>query len=128
MLHHKQVATAHLVLGLLRESRGKAGQMLRELGIKASNVRQIVTPSLLSAEGDVAPELSQGSQDVLRLALELQQRLEAEEIATEHLLFAVLEHGQGSGLAALTELGYTPEALQEEARKQLVNSHGRMSA
>jgi hypothetical protein len=127
VLHHAQVGTGHLVLGLLRESRGKAGQMLRELGIKASDVRQIVSRMLPLGANGAAPELSEGSQEVLRLALELQQRLEVEKIATEHLLLGLLEHGQGSGLAVLTELGYTPEALRAEARKLLVDSVGPLS-
>ena len=51
-LNHNYVGTEHLLLGLLRESDGVAGQVLVEFGVKLAEVRQ----EILNLLGQTAPK------------------------------------------------------------------------
>lgn len=75
-LHHNYIGTEHLLLGLIREEGGVASRVLRELGLEASRVEEIVIR--LSRPGQSAGdklELSPGTQQVLQYAFEEAEKL-----------------------------------------------------
>ncbi len=65
-MRHSYIGTEHLLLGLIREEGGVAGRVLRELGLEADRVQEMVERLTTSGEyqGNKL-ELSPGTQQVL---------------------------------------------------------------
>ena len=61
LLNHNYIGTEHILLGLVREGEGVAAQVLAQLGVDLSRVRQVVV-SLL--EGLAASEATSFRADV----------------------------------------------------------------
>ena len=64
----RMLGTEYILLGMLRERSGVAGQILRQLGTEADTVWQMVDGIALPAEGDVLekPEPSPETREVLQ--------------------------------------------------------------
>jgi hypothetical protein len=96
------IATAHLVLGLLSEPDGLAAKAIAGQGIPAETVRRTAVATLPAAVGDL-PELipfDAHSQKVLELTFRHALRLGHNYIGTEHILLALLEAEDGTGVLA----------------------------
>ncbi|MER5179377.1 Clp protease N-terminal domain-containing protein [Streptomyces sp. NPDC002896] len=90
----------HLVLGLLSESEGLAGVVLRAQGVQLDAVREAATAALPPAVEEV-PELipyDAGAKKVLELTFREALRMGHNYIGTEHILLALLEFEDGSGV------------------------------
>jgi ATP-dependent Clp protease ATP-binding subunit ClpC len=76
-LSHRHIGTEHLLLGLLREEKAFAAQILNERGVRLSAVRE----QLLKAahESGVAP-LAQGASSVSRFSANISQKASAGEL------------------------------------------------
>ena len=65
-MRHSYIGTEHLLLGLIREEGGVAGRVLRELGLEAERVQEMVERLTTSGEYQGSKlELSPGTQQVL---------------------------------------------------------------
>jgi ATP-dependent Clp protease ATP-binding subunit ClpC len=122
-MRHNYIGTEHLLLGLIREEGGVAGRVLRELGLEADRVQEIV--ERLTGPGqnrggklDLAP----GTQQVLELAVEEARRMGHHYIGTEHLLLGLVRYGEGVALDVLRKLGVTPEQIRRQTRRVLQES------
>ncbi|THA34783.1 ATP-dependent Clp protease ATP-binding subunit [Streptomyces sp. A1277] len=96
-----EIGTEHLVLGLLSEPEGLAAAFIRAQGVVLDSVRQAATEALPPAADGELPELIPYNGDA-RKALELTfreaLRMGHNYIGTEHILLALLEHEDGSGV------------------------------
>ena len=122
-MRHNYIGTEHLLLGLMREEGGVAGRVLRELGLEAERVQEIV--ERLTGPGQNRGgklDLSPGTQQVLELAVEEARRMGHHYIGTEHLLLGLVRHGQGIALDVLRKLGVTPEQIRRQTRRVLQES------
>jgi len=122
-MRHNYIGTEHLLLGLMREEEGVAGRVLRELGLEADRVQEIV--ERLTGPGQNRGgklDLSPGTQQVLELAVEEARRMGHHYIGTEHLLLGLVRHGQGIALDVLRKLGVTPEQIRRQTRRVLQES------
>ena len=109
-MRQNYIGTEHLLLGLIREDGGVAGRVLRELGLEADRVQEIVerltgTGSSLGGKLDLSP----GTQQVLEYAVDEARRLGHHYIGTEHLLLGLVRYGEGVANDVLRKLGVTPE-------------------
>jgi ATP-dependent Clp protease ATP-binding subunit ClpC len=122
-MRHNYIGTEHLLLGLIREEGGVAGRVLRELGLEAERVQEIV--ERLTGPGQNRGgklDLSPGTQQVLEYAVEEARRMGHHYIGTEHLLLGLVRHGQGIALDVLRKLGVTPEQIRRQTRRVLQES------
>lgn len=122
-LHHNYIGTEHLLLGLIREEGGVASRVLRELGLEASRVEEIVIR--LSRPGQSAGdklELSPGTQQVLQYAFEEAEKLGNSYVSTEHLLLGLVRYNDGIALNVLRKLGVTPDQIRRQTRRVLQES------
>jgi ATP-dependent Clp protease ATP-binding subunit ClpA len=123
-LNHSYVGTEHLLLGLLREEKGIAAQVLVDAGLTLDAARNEVL-TILGTEVDQHPvsRLPQRSTMVGRLggapteqypervrvvlfeARALADRLGAESIEAVHVAIALLRHGDGVANVALDRMG-----------------------
>jgi len=136
-LSHSYVGTEHLLLGMLREPKGAAAQVLAGSGISADQARaavlRVLQDGVPSAPGeapapplvphDVTPievisaraELSltgpytARARRALATASVEAARLGADEIATEHILLGLLSDRDGVAAVILERLGFDAE-------------------
>ncbi len=121
--HHNAIGTEHLLIALIEEDGGVAGRVLREMGLEAERVREMVMR--LTGEGKTAPgeklELSSDTQQVLELAVDEAHRLGHHYIGTEHLLLGLIRT-EGTAMEALRRLGVTPDEIRRQTRRVLQES------
>ncbi|WP_327110571.1 ATP-dependent Clp protease ATP-binding subunit [Nocardia sp. NBC_01730] len=100
-----QIAVGHLVLGLLTEPDSLAVHEIIANGVELDAVAAAAAASLPASEGTVPALIPFGpeAKKVLELTFREALRLVHNYIGTEHILLALLEQENGSGL--LTDLG-----------------------
>ncbi|MEV6168329.1 Clp protease N-terminal domain-containing protein [Streptomyces sp. NPDC051954] len=103
----------HLVLGLLAEPDSLAVKAITVHGVALDSVRQATMAALPPAADEVPDLIPYGSdaKKVLELTFREALRLGHNYIGTEHILLALLEHENGTGV--LSGLGLTKQAVEE---------------
>ncbi len=122
-MRHDYIGTEHLLLGLIREEGGVAGRVLRELGLDANRVQEVV--ERLVGPGQSKPaklDLSPGTEQVLELAVDEARQMGHHYIGTEHLLLGLVRYGEGVALDVLRKLGVTAEQIRRQTRRVLQES------
>jgi len=114
-----KIGTEHLLLGLMDEDGGVAGRVLRELGMDADRMREIV--ERVAGSGDYTGgkiELASETQKVLEQAVEEARRLGHHYIGTEHILLGLVR-SEGTAMDVLRKLGVTPDQIRRQTRRVL---------
>jgi ATP-dependent Clp protease ATP-binding subunit ClpC len=122
-MRHSYIGTEHLLLGLIKEEGGVAGRVLRELGLEADRVQEIV--ERLTGPGQYRGgklDLSPGTQQVLEYAVDEARKMGHHYIGTEHLLLGLVRHGEGIAMDVLRKLGVTAEQIRRQTRRVLQES------
>jgi hypothetical protein len=120
-----EIMPAHLALGLLTEPDAVAGQAITAQGVQLDTVRRTVA-SALPPEVPSVPALipyDVAAKKALELTFREALRLGHNYIGTEHILLALLEQEDGSGV--LTGLGLTKQQTEREvvaALTRIVNA------
>ncbi len=120
-LSHPYMGTEHLLLGLVREDEGVAGQVLRSLGIELDQVRQAVEARIGHGDQVVLGEigLTPRAKRVLELAVLEARSLDHHYIGTEHLLLGILREGDGIGAEVLTRFGLSVQQVRAKTLERL---------
>ncbi len=122
-MRHNYIGTEHLLLGLIREEGGVAGRVLRELGLEAERVQEMVERMVGTGQyrgGKL--DLSPGTQQVLEFAVDEARHMGHHYIGTEHLLLGLVRYGEGVAIEVLRKLGVTPEQIRRQTRRVLQES------
>ncbi|MER5738228.1 MULTISPECIES: Clp protease N-terminal domain-containing protein [unclassified Streptomyces] len=117
-----ETVPGHLALGLLAEPEGLAVLWITSQGVTAEQLREAVTPTLPpAAEGELPALLpyDAAAKKVLELTFREALRLGHNYVGTEHILLALLEHEDGTGV--LSGLGLE-KAVAERQLSELVAS------
>jgi len=117
---HTQWDVEHVLLALLQQERGLVGDVLNELNVNATEVKQPVETALGkmskvtydSGQIYATPRIAQ----LLKLAEEEANRLKDEYISTEHLLIAIITEG-GEAASILKQLGVDQEKVYGALQK-----------
>jgi ATP-dependent Clp protease ATP-binding subunit ClpC len=90
---HGYVGSEHLLLGLLRESKGTAGIVLREHHVEETKltglIDSLIAPSLLDAASGMQ-DWSPRAEAILDSSMEQARVFESRMVGTEHILIAIL--------------------------------------
>ncbi len=131
-LHHNYIGTEHLLLGLLWEGDGVAGNVLTHMGVDLERTRQAVEGIVGRGDHLVSGEigLTPRAKHVVELAVNEARHLHHHYIGTEHLLLGLLREGEGIGAGVLERFGLSLkevranilQALHEKGRPMLVCS------
>jgi len=122
------IDTEHLLLGLLREGKGAAGEILRR-----SEITHQAVLKQIEARGSPGERVST-SVDVpltgeatraLREAADEAERMHAPHIDTEHLLLGLLARPDCRAADILSARGLRVESVREEARLHAPGAQGR---
>jgi ATP-dependent Clp protease ATP-binding subunit ClpC len=117
---HSQWDVEHVLLALLQQERGLVGDVLNELNVNATEVKQSVetalgkVPRVTYDSGQIytTPRIDQ----LLKLADEEANRLKDEYISTEYLLIAIITEG-GEAASILKQLGVDQEKVYGALQK-----------
>lgn len=118
--HTSFIDPEHLLLGLLDEEGGVAGRVLRELGMTADRVREVVNRNA-SISSDFDPnrvELASQTQKTLEFAVEEARRLGHHYIGTEHILLGLVRV-ESAAVEVLHRLGVTEDQIRRQTRRVL---------
>ncbi|MGQ4617593.1 Clp protease N-terminal domain-containing protein [Nocardia sp. R7R-8] len=102
---NREITLGHLVLGLLTEPEGLAVRELVHQGVAVDVIAAAAAASLPPSEGDLPALIPFGAEvkKVLELTFREALRLGHNYVGTEHILLALLEQENGTGL--LSDLG-----------------------
>jgi ATP-dependent Clp protease ATP-binding subunit ClpA len=113
-LNHNYIGTEHLLLGLLAERDGIAGQALDSVGVTLDQVRvrveAAVGPGKKPPKGHIP--FTPRAKKVLELGLREALSLRHDYIGTEHLLLGLIREREGLGSKVLSQLGVDGLALR----------------
>ncbi|MFI6871483.1 Clp protease N-terminal domain-containing protein [Nocardia sp. NPDC050406] len=109
-----EITTAHLVLGLLSQPEGLAVQLITGKGVSVEAVRRVAEAARPEAAAEVPALIPFDAQAKKALELTFRQalRMGHNYIGTEHILLALLEQEDGTGL--LSGLGLDKAALETD--------------
>jgi ATP-dependent Clp protease ATP-binding subunit ClpA len=99
----QQIRVEHLVLGLLAEPEGLAARAIVAQGVSPDRVREVATATLGPSGTGESPELvpfDDRTRTVLEATFREALRLGHNYIGTEHLLLALLDTDEGTGVLA----------------------------
>ena len=99
----QQIRVEHLVLGLLAEPEGLAARAIVAQGVSPDRVREVATATLGPSGSGESPELvpfDDRTRAVLEATFREALRLGHDYIGTEHLLLALLDADEGTGVLA----------------------------
>jgi ATP-dependent Clp protease ATP-binding subunit ClpC len=99
-----------LLLGLISEQKGIAGQVLRAMGVELRSARAEVS-TLGDYENELAGSVipfTDEAQQIFEFALEESRQLGHNCIDTEHLLLGLLCQGESIPIQVLTNIGIDP--------------------
>ena len=119
--HHSQWDVEHILLALLQQERGLAGDIVKELGVDIDAVRQQVVAALEKSPkiGYETPQIYATPRvaQLLEMAVAEADRLKDEFIGTEHLLIAIAGETRGESAAILKRLGIDQEKVFQALQK-----------
>ncbi len=122
-MKHAQIGTEHLLLGLLLDQGGIAGQVLRDLGLDIDSV--LATTEKITGFGEYSGDalaLSRGTQRVLELAVEEARNLSHHYIGVEHILLGLVTYGKGVANDVLMQLGLTADQIRQQTLRVMEES------
>jgi ATP-dependent Clp protease ATP-binding subunit ClpC len=120
--HFRQpmIKTEHLLLGLMLEEGGVASRVLKDLGLDAERLREVVEKlGGFGTNDEPRIDLSLGTQKVLEDAIEEAHRMGHHYISTEHLLLAIVLSTEDKAGDVLRKLGITPEQIRRQTKRVL---------
>jgi ATP-dependent Clp protease ATP-binding subunit ClpC len=112
-MRHATIGPEHILLGLLLESEGIAGRVLRDMGLRPQQVQRTVErlSGATPLRGDT-PNLRHSTEVLLTIAIDEAKRRNAPIVDTQHLLLALLRQQEGLILAVLAQFGLTVDLVR----------------
>jgi ATP-dependent Clp protease ATP-binding subunit ClpC len=119
-MRHNSIGTEHLLLGLIREEGGVAGRVLRELGLDANRVQEIVERLVgFGQYRSVKLDLAPGTQQVLEHAVDEARKMGHHYIGTEHILLGLVSYNEGVAMDVLRKIGVSADQIRRRTRRVL---------
>jgi ATP-dependent Clp protease ATP-binding subunit ClpC len=118
-LRARSITPEHLLLGILRETRGIAAQILRRANVSYDRIAHQLEGDTLDREPvptSVEIPFSPEMHDVLHLTMEEADDLGHTHIGTEHLLLGILRKDQARAAAILRRHAMTLDNTREQVR------------
>ncbi len=105
--------TEYILLGMMREKNGMAGQILRDQPINEKMIRRMIRELTLpiSLREDIRPDMMPEAVDAMDRAEELAGELGSDLVGTEHMLMAILEESECAAAQIIAILGLNPNYI-----------------
>ena len=116
-LGHNYIGTEHLLLGIIKDGKGKAVAVLTNLGLSLETVKQSVEDYVTTSGGTMTigevPYTPRAKQ-ILEVAANEAKEMKTQFIDVEHLLLALLKDEEGVAAQILAAFGVDYKAAMEE--------------
>lgn len=116
-LGHNYIGTEHLLLGIIKDGKGKAVAVLTNLGLSLETVKQSVEDYVTTSGGTMTigevPYTPRAKQ-ILEVAANEAKEMKTQFIDVEHLLLALLKDKEGVAAQILAAFGVDYKAAMEE--------------
>jgi hypothetical protein len=116
-LGHDFIGTEHVLLGVLKRSRGALPQVLQKLRLDSEALRMEIERSVSvgpTRSGGIAGPLTPRARKALQLAGKEAKRMNQPRIGTEHIFLGLLHEGSGVAGQVLRKLGIRMKRAREE--------------
>jgi ATP-dependent Clp protease ATP-binding subunit ClpC len=125
-LNHEYVGTEHILLGLLRETKGVVADVMRSLSVDVETTRQVVIDGVKKGRGfGTGPDLPYTSRGKKSLELAMMQAHEwgHSYIGAEHLLVGLVREQGGIAAQVLAQAGVTIDNVRTATLACLGEEH-----
>lgn len=117
-LGHNYLGTEHLLLGVLRAEEGRGARVLTKRGFTLDQMRaqvvEIVGPRAKPDDNEQPAEMPSTPRVMDVLVLAWQEARSENNIASEHILLALVREGKGAAAHILSNAGVTAGQLRSE--------------
>jgi ATP-dependent Clp protease ATP-binding subunit ClpC len=121
-LRKPQISTEHLLIALIQMEGSVAGRVLRELGLEADRVINLVEEEIGFGDYTGQISLSPGMQQVIPYAIDEARQKGQRAVGTEHLLLGLIRLNNCEAMNILGKLGVTPEQVRKQIDRILRES------
>ncbi len=114
--NHEYIGTEHILLGLIKEWTGVAGEVLKNLDIDLRTIRLDVEKLLQSGPDTVVTfgkfPTTPRAKKVIEYSMEEARNLNHDYVGTEHLLIGLVRESDGVAAQVLINLGLTEDRIR----------------
>ncbi len=121
-LRKPQISTEHLLIALIQMEGSVASRVLRELGLEADRVIDVVEKEIGFGDYTGQISLSPGMQQVIPYAIDEARQKGQRAVGTEHLLLGLIRLSNCEAMNILGKLGVTPEQIRKHIDRVLRES------
>jgi len=121
-LRKPQISTEHLLIALIQLEGCVASRVLKELGLEADHVKEIVEKEIGFSDHTGKIDLSPGMKQVIPYALDEALKKDQKAVGTEHLLLGLIRLSNCEAMNILGKLGVTPEQIRRQIDRVLHQS------
>ena len=120
-----QISTEHLLIALIELDGCVASRVLRDLGLEADRVIEMVEEEIGMGDHTGQITLSPGMQQVIPYAMEEARNKGQKSVGTEHLLLGLIRLSNCEAMNILGKLGVTPEQIRRQTDRVLRKSQNK---
>jgi ATP-dependent Clp protease ATP-binding subunit ClpC len=116
-LGHNYIGTEHLLLGIIKEGKGKAVTVLTNLGLNLETVKQSVEDYVATSGGTMTigeVPFTPRAKQILEVAANEAKDMKTQFVDVEHLLLALLKDKEGVAAQILAAFGVDYKTAMEE--------------
>lgn len=117
-----QISTEHLLIALIQLEGSVASRVLRDLGLEADQVKDMVEKEMGLGDHTGQITLSPGMQQVIPYAMDEARKKDQKAAGTEHLLLGLIRLSNCEAMNILGKLGVTPEQIRRQIDRVLRES------
>jgi ATP-dependent Clp protease ATP-binding subunit ClpC len=118
-LRHDYIGTEHLLLGLIRLGEGRAVEIISNIGLELSDLKQSIEDVVQPSGGTMTMgqlPLTARAKKTLEVAGQEARALKSKDIDTEHILLALLKDEEGVAAQVLTMYDITYQEVYDELK------------
>ena len=116
-LGHNYIGTEHLLLGIIKEGKGRAVTVLTNLGLNLDTVKQSVEDYVATSGGTMTigeVPFTPRAKQILEVAANEAKEMKTQFVDVEHLLLALLKDKEGVAAQILAAFGVDYKTAMEE--------------
>ena len=111
---HGYIGTEHILMGLLRETEGTAGKVMRQMDADPEKLKELISKLISPSDLETAvqkPSFSPRAENLLREADEECRGMGSDKTGTEHILIAILKNPNCVAARLLHTMGINIQKL-----------------
>ncbi|APC46785.1 ATP-dependent protease ATP-binding subunit ClpC [Virgibacillus halodenitrificans] len=119
-LHHNNIGTEHILLGLVREGDGIAAKALQSLGLEVSQIQEEVEKLIgVGKQPMQSIHYTPRAKKVVELSQDEARKLGHSYVGTEHILLGLIREGEGVAARVLNNLGVSLNKARQQVLQLL---------